>query len=170
MSAFSLVQYTFTEWTLKLLTDGVPGLFLWHAADAPCSHQHPNQLKQEPKVATFTRVGVAESLLSVQPDADILSTRWSWVGASPCALVVPSSTGCRALRPRSPARPRAFYWGYGKARRKRYMQAITTLTVTQNPSISPRSTLPRLAGTFLYPRTFGLRVKRALECAALCGC
>lgn len=155
MSAFPLVQYTFTEWTVKLLTDGVPGLFLWHAADAPCSHQHPNQLKQGPKVATFTWVGVAESLLSVQPDADILSTGWSWVGASPCALVMPSSTGCWALRPRSPARPWAFYWRIWKARRKRHMQVITPLTVTQSPSISPRSTLPRLASTFLYPRTFG---------------
>lgn len=118
MSAFPLVQYTFTEWTVKLVTDGVPGLFLWHAADASFSHQHPNQLKQGPEVATFTWVGVAESLLSVQPDADILSTGWSWVGASPCALVMPSSTGCWALRPRSPARPWAFYWRIWKSKEK----------------------------------------------------
>lgn len=38
------------------------------------------------------------------------------------------------------------------------MQLVTPLTVTklESPHISPsRSTLPRLASTFLHPRTFG---------------
>lgn len=118
MSAFSLVQYPFTEWSEKLLTDGVPDLSFKHFADVPCSHHHRSQLEQGWELATFTRVRVAEGLLSVQPNADILPARWSWIGASPRALVVSSSAGCWALRPRSPARPGAFHWRVWKSKER----------------------------------------------------
>lgn len=70
------------------------------------------------RTATFTWMRVAKGLLSVQTNADILSTRRSWIGASPRALVMSSSTGGWAVRPRSPARPWAFHWRTMKSKEK----------------------------------------------------